>query len=959
MRSLCLIFLASISWAQSPGPNDKVFSLNFAGSPQFQQCGTITRQAPNLLENISPACLQSAYNLYFDSDGSLDRRGGIAQYNLTPISGTQTVKGLWPFNSTNGIKYLIAFSSSSMFYTTGDGNWSMINPSGSGYWGLSTTAEMQCVQSAGFLWCTDGTDQPFQTNVTSTQAIAAAPIGSLIGTFRNRILISGVSGSLTDVYLSGELNGLDWAVPAVTYSTSAAIISLNGVNDGLQPNCLMGEFQNQYYIGRDYDLWALSGYSNQDFALRKVSSEIGCTDPKSVQEVNKQLIWLSKRGVEALSGTQITPISYYIRPTINQLIAAAGNARSQLINGNNFSTGQFCASGPNSCTSSTISPGFVVPSSWSVTDTSFASPGYSFGSLVNVSTNDITGSIVLLRSTWSMTNGSFSLGNTTNWTAVNMQFGADFNGGGCQSLEGTQTKFGEDSGRGGQVGLVSSTVTVNDANGSLIKRCYIEWDSTHMLYISDTCDLSFSTGTANASFGVCRDLGLNIANPQNYNGMSIKFTSMLGATMTSAVAPPANQVWVNTCILLSGTQEINGFSACGTSNYMSSGTYATSSYFTAISTPVWGDFNINMSSASNTPATFKTLVSANNSTFDAGVTATPGSQIASAAKSYIKYIGSLSQSIALSTGTPVISLDNLAAETTGYYISPAILVSSPTSWGTFQVDGVTNGGLFTFWISTGATAALATASTAPWVMQSPNAQIGVSTTTTYVAVRILFSLSVATQVPTINDFTVNWNNGSNRPPTSSMQYYDRYYLFYTTNTIGSPVNDHAAVYDYNGKWTFLDHINAYSATLYLNAPYIGDSNSTGLVYQMESGQSDNGKSFTYQWQTGDIDLGNPAQRKTFKRLYLYLNGPITASNNTSLSCQYQLDGSATTYPLSSAALQESPESTGYFVAKFPFPAPPQQAATGHWINISCSSFENSSALKVYGASLVWEPQSWD
>ena len=71
---------------QEPETTDKVFSVNFQGTPQFSQCGLITRLSGNLVENLSPACMQSVDNLYYDSDYSLDRRGGYAQYNLNACS---------------------------------------------------------------------------------------------------------------------------------------------------------------------------------------------------------------------------------------------------------------------------------------------------------------------------------------------------------------------------------------------------------------------------------------------------------------------------------------------------------------------------------------------------------------------------------------------------------------------------------------------------------------------------------------------------------------------------------------------------------------------------------------------------------------------------------------------------------------------------------------------------------
>lgn len=939
-----LLLLASIAWGQTPSQSDKIFSLNLPGSQgNFKDCGLVTRTAPNLTESLSPSCFQSLNNIYIDSDGSLDRRGGYSKYNLTACQDSRPIRGEWAFNATDGTKYMVIYSSGSMFYTTGDGTCNMININGSNYWGLSQTAEMQCVQSAGFLWCGNGVDSPFRTDVkTSSQVIAGAPIGPLMGTFRNRILIGGVSGTLTDIYGSGELNGLDWTLPAVTYSTSPFILSLNGVNDGVKTNCFMGEFQNQYLFGRDYDLWSLSGYDNRDFALRKVSQQVGCIEPKSVQEVNNQLIWISKRGVEAYTGTQIQPISYYIRPTISQIIAASGNSRSQLLTSQaDWQTGNLTASGQKSAMSATISPGDVVPSSWTQTDSVF---GPNIGSQTNVSTNDVAGSVVLLRSTWSIMNGNFSQGNFNNWNNPNsLGLQAVGTGDGCPNLE-SATQFAQvGCNLSGNTTFTFSALTGIYPSTTVIKSCTV--NESNCNYSSDNCDISFSSGTS-TNGGAARLVGLNISNASNYPNMSIQFVGPSGSLISNS-NPPANQVWAQ---VLSGAS----VGSCGTVNYMPSGNFTSSPYDTGFSTPTWGLLNVNESSSSVATATFQTQVSTKSAdTYDALLTATPGIQIPSAQKEFIKYKASLATSN--STTTPNIGLINLSAETTGYYISPAIMVSSPTSWGLFNVDAVTNGGSFTFWISTGATAAQATATSANWIMQSPNAQIGVSTTTTYIAMRVLFSIDVATEVPILNDVTFNWNNGSNRPPTASLQYNDRYYLFYTTNTVGSPVNDHVAVFDFNNKWELLDDINAYSATLYLNQPYIGDSNATGTIYQLESGNSDNNGSFNYSWTTGDMSFGEPAQRKNFERLYLFVNQESNSSQNIALTCKYSLDGDNGNYTLNSYSFTSSP--SGYSVVKFQFPT--TQPTTGHWISINCSNMGTQGPLKTYGFQLIYAPQSWE
>ncbi len=310
-----------------------------------------------------------------------------------------------------------------------------------------------------------------------------------------------------------------------------------------------------------------------------------------------------------------------------------------------------------------------------------------------------------------------------------------------------------------------------------------------------------------------------------------------------------------------------------------------------------------------------------------------------------------------STCNASVSLVTLNANTTAYYITPCVEVDTPTSWGNLSVDGAQNGGSFTFATSTGATCAAAIQYSTTWNAQTANAPISVSTATKFIAERILFNVDVGTETPIIQDMTFNWNTGTTRPPVSSAQYLDRYYMFYTTSTVSGNHNDHALVYDFNGHWTRLDDTNAYSAVLYLNHLYLGDSNATGNVYEMDQGYNDNGAQYTTSFQTADLDMGNPAQMKIFERVYISLNFAPSATSNISLACNYVIDGSTTVYSLGTANLNENPESSGYFTAKFPFPV--GNTAQGHWINLSCSYTGSDGPIEIYNIRMVYQNASWD
>ena len=954
MKSLLILLALCLpAFSQTPGADDQVWTM-----PNPKDCGLITRFSPN---QLPPGCLQSVNNIYFDNDWSMMRRGGYSLYNLTPINtpAIGAVKGLWPFYSTDGTKYLVAFSSGAMWSSKADGAWTAIT----GLGGLSASAEMQCVQAMGYLWCTDEIDAVFKTNVISTATVTLAPQGTLISTYKNRIVIAGVSGNQTQLYLSGELDGDDWALNLYPQlSTSPAIIDISGTNDGDKINCLMGQFQGQFLVGRNYDLYALYGNDNRSFGLSKVSQQIGCIEPKSIQEVNNVLFWVSKRGVEAYTGTQITPASYSIAPTINQIIAAAGNGRSQTLTSQaDWQSGNLCASGPGACMSADVSISNVVPSSWSHIDSSTAD--FSTGDSAQISL--ITTGDGAMSSGQLISNSGFEAGSFSGWTKSGTIITAMQNAVslGCQGLYADNSSWNVNSwtARDRNARTASCETCTPPTPTPLISELRV-------INASDSSRLYFSLITNSQAAALCVKLSFDVSTQTV--PMQIVFLDKLevAESITSGVFYSTQ---IPGGIIYAGYAKDTSCSGLGGVNprkcnniyvdiqqpiYVVSSTFTSACFDTSLSTPTWGPFSIQVTTSSLSQSTYSTMVATSCSgQFDSAATVSANEKMLSAGKEAIKYQVNFTNSA--SSATDIIDSISLSAETTGYYISECILVSSPTSYGLFQANGVSNGGSLSFWISTGATCSASTSTLATWTPQAVNSQISVTTATPYIAARVLFSIDSATQTPTLNDMTFNWNQGSNRPPTASAQYQDRYYLFYTTGTVGSPHNDHAAVLDFNNKWTLLDDINAYSATLYLNQLYIGDSNDAGNVYLMESGQSDNGSPFTMSFKTADLDMGNPAQNKSFSRLWMFVGSQANPAQSINLSCSYQLDGSSTSYALGSYDLAGVPEQSGYAVAKFPFPA--GQPARGHWISISCSYSGTDGPARIYGMKMAYKNLSWD
>ncbi len=937
---LALVLLAALALrasAQSPSQTESLIDVK-----DLQQCGLITRFPGDI---IAPNCLQQSTNLLSDRTGVPTRRLGYSPYNGTACPGAQPIRGMWPFYANNGLQYLVMLSSNSLFYSPGDGTCNYV-PGLQG--AFSGTATMECVQSGAaaggstgaHLWCTDGIDPVFATNVVSTTAVTQAPAGYHIGTFRNRILVSGVpgtgsNGSGSQVYLSGELNGLDYTIPAIQLTTSPAIISVNGINDGQIVACLMGEFQNQYLIGRGYDLWGLSGYDLSDFTLRKISDQVGCLEPRSVQEVTNVVYWLSHRGVEGYTGTQINRVSYPIDANIIPIIASAGNTLTESLSSQaDWQAGNLTASGPGAPISATIVPGSLTVSTYAVTDTSFTGV-LSSGVVLNGSLAISTGSPFF--------NAGFEATNYfTNWTSQHW------------STSSAGALLGCDRGTAACTGSCL-TSDINSVTGTRTNPSPM----TLEIYKYGG-GIIFSSTTQNGETGcLLSPISVNVSSQATPGGIYVKAYSAAYSTysLVSSTFPNwANGFqygWTKSC-QLGGTNRCVSYFDIAESTYgaaFSSGTFfSTKTFNTGLSTPTVAlTYDPGAPSGLSSSFSIRSSSSPNNDLWTSWANYPSNPQ-----RQYVQYFSSFSTTISTAN---TISDVQVVANSTGYYITPCILVSSPTSYGNFLVDGATDGGGFTFWISTGGTCAAAINPNTVWNAQTANSVIAVTTATTYIAARILFTVTAATQTPLINDLTFSWNQGGGRPPTTATQWDDRYVLFYTTNTSANSYNDHAFVYDQNQKWQLWDDQFAASSALLNNTLYTGDSRATGVVYQQDVGQTDNGSAFTMTFQTADFDGGDPSMNKEFSRAYVFLGAPNNNQGAATLSCAYSLDGSTLTYSLAPVTLSQSPTQNGYFVAKLAFNA--SQPVTGHWINLTCSYTGSVGPVAVHRLRLVYSTRGWD
>jgi len=961
----------------------------------FSECGLVTRWASN---KIPSQCLTKAKNVYFDEDMSVSRRYGYGQYSVTPCADQKQIRGLWNFDATDGQQYIVIFSSTSLFWTKSHGDCNPI----SGLGNLNYRNELECVQALGKINCTNGIDFPFSWDGISTSTLSTTHFPKHIGTFRNRLVFGGLNGEPSRIRLSGEGDGSDWDIQIPGQSTTPASVSISGLNDGKSVRGFLGQYQNAFFIGREDDLYSLAGNDRRDFTLRQVSAQIGIKDAKSVKEKDNCLIWLSNRGIEKMCGTTINRASDGIKPDIDSIIKASGNTRTK-----NYDTEQEWEAGLFSTsivnqgrTSTTIYPGSVVPSTWGyIIDTGSQ---WSSGTLVNIDTYSVDGNIILD----SISRGYSIPANFPIWTCVNVSSGVFT----CSDISIINSSFTATVNQ--KQGIIRLYTPINiftqvkdltynayghiftDTQGSIDIDLWINADSDNPnngnflrldLYSPNSTtgigtaklinrvsgsdnELASNSITVFSPFSPARAFNCqNIHINSSTSGLITATDSSCGLSISAATPNPSINTTNHVIVLNNQNSNVASFRVGGAvSNqiYYSTGIFTSPIFDTNITTTVGGPYYFDgTNQIYGSTISYRIRESELNNIDSMGPWVIVSTNISGEfriplTKRYWQTQVELNTQY--STQTPIVDFISLQATNTGYYIGDCINAVDMTSWGNFSpLEALSGGSKITYYVNSGDSCNQVTRSTAPWQLQNANSPISASTAN-FLGFMVFEEPVTTTDTLRLDALTIDWNEGSERPPVSSIVYNDRYYMFYTTNTQAGAHNDSAIVLDLNDKWSKLSNIEAYSSIVYNNQLYTGDSNATGLIYvhcdAVHPCSSDVSGPFDFSIKTADFDYGNPLEKKELKRIYLTLKSEETSGQNIKLNVKYYINGSTTPYSLTVSTdaevnLNEAVE-PGYFVAKLP--AINTQPTTFNWLAIGIDYAGNEGPLRLYSIKVVYK-----
>lgn len=421
---------------------------------------------------------------------------------------------------------------------------------------------------------------------------------------------------------------------------------------------------------------------------------------------------------------------------------------------------------------------------------------------------------------------------------------------------------------------------------------------------------TFTATTNSTSFGASTETFTTAASSDNVTfdaGVSV----LSGAVPTSAtkrylrVATTFNH---NPSTFPAAVASLSDYRVLGFSTY----TFTSRTFDTGMVPPVWGTFFISTNNSGGTQ-TFFTQASSDGSSFDSQVSASSGTQVTSATKRYIRYIwNEIPASVTVYDSAALLGL---TGKSTGTFISQPVQIGSQiTTWGQLAVAGDVTTGSYTIAIATSTNGV----SFSSFTIVANNA-IPAVPVAPYIETRIIFSVTSATQTPTVTDIVINWTEGSTIR-SASAYINQRYWLGVA---VSSTSNNRVFVFDKNRQWQRYSGINMDCTTLYNSKLYFG--NSAG-IFQAENGYSDNNASITSYFRTATVALGALDSYFKFDRLFT-----TTDASDSTLTATFQVDGINTNYALGAAAMNAT---TGIQSLKFPFPI--SQVQEGRLLNLKWS-----------------------
>lgn len=964
MRGL-LLALALVGSAGAVVPGEVGFTID--------QWGGINTQVDS--SRIGDFDAQSADNVLTDR-GRLEKRTGNTR--LTTILDGYQVQLVKEFIPSSLTRYLIAHASSTVYQTD----------FGSTPTALSTTSPgttLDAAQALNQIIFQDGARTPWYWNGTSTDSIGGMPVAKFIEYANERVVLGNLpstSGSRVAVSSYGSVSY--FTVPANVSEVAEAPNTFDFQReDGDQITCLKAT-RCGVFVGKNNSTHILKGYDNLTFRKDVISANIGCADDRSVQDVDGMIVWLAADAVYAWACSgRPEPISRDIDPIIKTIRQSDSFSASWVLNSQaDFEAGIVDQFGARSKTNTTISPGSVVPSTFTIGATSTSA--FAAGTLSQVVSS---GSVLMLSSQTfqdSFDDGDYTTGSDT-WTVT---AGSYFISGGLlvSNAEGELASVIHTTNWIVPTGYWSfkhkydgSTFGNQCADHRAYYDCFeFRFYRSGANYYAVQYD-HFNEGASNFTVddkrirlikrvgGVETTLTTTIVPKAQNTELFVEVTRSTGGVMNLF----ADNVWQSSTTDLSITGD--GYSEIAASAVLSlapdlnnriydiyyfrysTGSWTSPIYDTGLSTPIWGAIS----------STFTTTGNGSNVAFYVRAsTASDGGGFGSWSSSSDTVVVTADQrrfaqlradfTAGGSTRTPTLSALTLRGNTSAYYYSPVRFIGSAiTAYSTFDaLDTIPSGASITYSVRA-ATYAFPASNVNLAFSAQDNHELAVVAVSTpaYFQYRALLQPVNGNAEPSLDRSSLGWDEGLGVPVASGWKD-GRYFLCVTISTAAT-YPDRCLIRQRNGKWVTASGFSAASMTRFNNDLVVGDGSTASRVWKIfqDDVYNDDGAAIASEWISKDFmfapnGLDWPTGQKSINEIWL----DARASSSTYQGVAYAVDRS-TSYSSSQLDLGAYGDAVNRIV---PFSTLP--GALGKSLRIKLSNSDLDKNPEINGFTIYGVPK---
>lgn len=925
-----------------------VSSLALADQIAVDQFGYLNSNSNSTI--IDPSEAQDLLNVEVSASGkSIKKRQGYGVYKtLSPSAGLHG--GYHAFTATGSDYQLWGSSRSLLSIVDGATPVTIVSSA-------TINATWDCADTQGNSYCVNSNrDAYIKTDGNALITWYTTPLGTMVESTPDRVVVAGVSASPNTLFVSQSNTFTNYTVGSLTTDAFTEVIAAPGSKlTHLRWGC-------QKLLWWKDQSFGYFDFEDQFAAQVKiVSDNIGTVDNTSAIDPGGNVWFRGQDGhTYKYDCSSLEKMTIDITPQIQSAGRRTTNAWTQTTQAD-FAAGGIGFNGPTVALSTTTVPASVVPSTVAFIDTS--SSDFSQGTFsAGLDTTSVSGAFTLK----TYLNDTFS--NMSNWTQV------------CGTI-GTGSGYAD---MGASADNTFEQVTSSSPTGDFIVQ--YSFSATGATPSAQSFEFMVSTTT-----------GLGLSNVGYYVSVKAVATGSLFVVALASTSNASNGFWNDGTVTCNSPGVVTGSSgqpgifistfsvAYDTSNHtlkwtrdnttgaMSlylDGTLKTTAtntnlnvfkklyvagqaggafhwhlddlYFTArqgnftsrqfdtlFSTPVWGTFTSNTSGTGS--FAYATRTSADGSSYTSDTAISSGDKITSSTRRYLLYSSTLTTTQV--TSLPQVVDVTIYAASTGTYYSAVKNAPSLTSWSTFG-PSTSGEGTHTFYIRSSSNSFDVLSPTPTWTAQTANAQV-VVTTYTYFQVRDDFLVTSGTQAPSLNDFTINWFEGS-AGDQAYMLYFDN--AIWETVAYGTGASSNTYVFRHdliNPGWT-LYNFGSGGFLIQANKLYFG-SVGDGNVFQFGSGTSDNGSSINAYWKSKDYTGADPFLQSQLTQIDSFAK----KNQGSTLTATYALDTSTTT---TSYSIGLSSTTQSVVQSRKLLPSGKQ----GYTFNIQYGDTSTSSAWELFG-----------